>query len=101
MIYTATRELFLADGSRGGSEHSVDVRYTYKLNSGRAATGMSPSEAASVEIVNFEVCLNGSWKECDVMHDLCLDVFGGVDGVSEWLLSQAERDAAADYGPGL
>ena len=94
MIYTATRELFCGDGS--DDPIAYEIRYSFTVTPGCAATRTQPEEDATADIKKIEIMLEGKWVKADQIADIALSVFGDWTDLEPWLIAEA-NEAEAGY----
>ena len=83
-----------------GRTHEFEVRFSYRVIPGRAATRIDPPECPIVEIDAIEVALNGKWHcATGPLHDLLLNT-SNTEHLDDWLLEEAREmalEAACDH----
>jgi len=83
-----------------GRTHEFEVRFSYRVIPGRAATRLDPAEGHSVEIDAIEVAVNGKWHGATgPLHDLLLNT-ANAEHLDDWLLEEAREmafEAACDH----
>ena len=83
-----------------GRTNEFEVRFSYRVIPGRAATRIDPPECAIVEIDAIEVAVNGKWHCAPgAMHDLLLNT-ANAEHLDDWLLEEAREmalEAACDH----